>query len=69
MICPFCEQGRIIRASVKKNGKTIFICEECDTVWVDNISQDTVTNFDGFMSQYGISPALWEHIEIEDGKN
>ena len=37
MICPYCEQGRVIKAKIKKNGRIINICEECDTVWKGEI--------------------------------
>ena len=32
-ICPYCGQGAVRKAKIKRNEKSIIICEECDTVW------------------------------------
>ena len=32
-ICPYCNQGRIVKVNTKKSNEIIYICEECDTVW------------------------------------
>jgi Zn-finger nucleic acid-binding protein len=66
--CPFCEvQGIICKAEVKKLARTIYICDECDTIWLDGdeIKEETCLRFDEFMNQYGLQP-LWselDHIE------
>ena len=37
-ICPYCGQGAVRRAKIKETRKNIFICEECDTVWENEVN-------------------------------
>ena len=63
MMCPYCEQGVVISARLKKNGKIIHICEECDTVWEGEINLQTGVGFETYMMQQGCANS-WEELEI-----
>lgn len=63
MVCPYCEQGRIVMAKIKKTGKKINICEECDTVWEYEINLMTGKDFAVFMKNEGCK-SDWEELEI-----
>lgn len=67
VLCPFCEgQGQIYHAVVKEDSETIYICGECDTVWLtDDISKDNCQAFDCYMLKKGLSP-LWSELEDID---
>lgn len=64
-MCPYCDQGRIKEAIVKKTKELIYICEECDTVWATNetISDSTGIVFDLYAKTRGFA-ALWSELEI-----
>lgn len=35
--CPYCDgQGEVLNAVIKKTGEKIKICDECDTIWVED---------------------------------
>ena len=65
MICPYCEQGRVIKAKIKKNGRIINICEECDTVWKGEIDLLTGISFEAFMKKQGYE-GIWNELEVEN---
>jgi hypothetical protein len=63
--CPFCQgQGMICKAEVKKLARIIYICDECDTIWLDGgeIKEETCLRFDDFMNQHGLQP-LWSELD------
>lgn len=68
--CPFCDgQGIVCRASIKKIDRIIYICDECDTIWLESneIKETNCSSFVSFMEQNGLLP-LWSeltHIERE----
>ncbi len=63
MICPYCNQGRIIKTKIKRNNKEIHICEECDTVWRGEINLVEGQGFDDFMRDEGCE-ADWSELII-----
>lgn len=65
MICPYCEQGGIIRAKVKKSNDIIKICEECDAVWLDEVLEELGTTFERYSEQRGYANS-WDELEIID---
>jgi len=67
LLCPFCDgQGLINKAIIKETDIKIFICEECDTIWLtDDIQEDNCLNFKEFMSKLGRNPFWSELSEIE----
>ncbi len=64
VLCPFCEeQGEVYRVVVKQTSETIYLCGECDSVWLtDNIGEDNATNFEDYMSEQGLEP-LWSELD------
>lgn len=63
MICPYCEQGVVQEAKMKKSGKRIFICEECDTVWEREVNSQIGVGFETYMNSKGYE-ASWDELEI-----
>ena len=62
--CPFCDgQGLVYQAEVKKLNRPIYICDECDTVWLDGkeLKEETCLRFADFMKQHGLQ-ALWSEL-------
>lgn len=35
-ICPRCQQAYLLKAKIKKINKVIFLCEECEAIWLEN---------------------------------
>ena len=64
MICPYCEQGRVLNVKVRKNGKEIYICEECDTVWEETVDLLSGIDFEMFMKEQGCA-GNWNELEEE----
>ncbi|PID79367.1 MAG: hypothetical protein CSB19_02425 [Clostridiales bacterium] len=64
ILCPFCEgQGEIYRAVVRQTKETIYICDECDTVWLtEQIEEDRATHLESYMSSRAL-PACWCELE------
>ena len=65
MICPYCEQGGIIRAKVKKSNDIIKICEECDAVWLDEDLEELGTTYERYTEERGYGNS-WDELEIID---
>lgn len=63
MVCPYCEQDKVIVAKIKRNGKKIYLCEECDTVWEGKINLISGIDFDLFMKNEGCE-ANWSELEV-----
>ncbi|MBO5389205.1 MAG: hypothetical protein J6A59_13960 [Lachnospiraceae bacterium] len=63
MICPYCEYGRIFKAKIRDCDKKIYICEECDTVWEEQINDETGVGFDRYMKEIGMRGS-WDELEI-----
>ena len=64
MYCPYCEYSVVLRAHLRINNESIFICEECDTVWISKVDDRSGSSFETFMKEKGIEPS-WENIIIE----
>lgn len=63
MICPYCEQGGIIRVKVKKTNEVIKICEECDSVWPAEVTEESGTTLQKYMHNKGCADS-WGELEI-----
>ncbi|MBE6753200.1 MAG: hypothetical protein E7559_02415 [Ruminococcaceae bacterium] len=63
MLCPYCEYGMVLRAYIKDTDKKIYICEECDTVWEEIISDETGVGFAKYMEKIGRCGS-WDEIEV-----
>lgn len=68
IICPYCKEGIVYNAIVKKVNAAIRICGECDTVWQENeiVSDETGMRYDLFADSVGIEP-LWDELELLKG--
>ncbi len=63
MLCPYCECGMILKARIKNIDKEIYICEECDTAWEEEINNETGIGLDKYMKKIGKCGG-WNEIEI-----
>jgi len=63
MLCPYCLQGEIVEAKVKRTKEKIKICDECDTVWINDISNEKGISFDSFMQQRNCH-SLWSELVL-----
>ena len=65
--CPRCEQDWVKRAQVKKTGKEIFICPECEAVWFckDSIDYATFNYFSYYMGRQDLTDD-WAELEFFD---
>jgi hypothetical protein len=62
--CPFCDgQGIVHKAKVEKLNHTIYICDECDTIWPEGmeVNKENCNRFEDFMSDNGLKP-LWSEL-------
>ena len=66
-ICPYCGQGAVRKAKIKENGKNIFICEECDTVWEKEVNDKTGVSLKFFLKNEGIDVSWddWNELELK----
>ena len=63
-ICPLCEQGTIYEVLIRSTNETIFLCEECEALWLnDQIVSSEVFNFDTFMKERSLKPN-WDELMI-----
>jgi transcription elongation factor Elf1 len=67
MLCPRCEQGDIAKAQVKKTGKNIYVCQECEAAWFSekDIGVSPFVDFGTYMEEIGLSP-LWGELNIQE---
>lgn len=63
MICPYCNQGEVLTAIIKHTNMIIYICDECDTVWLHTIDDKTGLSFSQFMENQNQKP-LWSELEV-----
>lgn len=63
LYCPFCVgQGLINEATVVNHDLTIFICDECDTMWESrDIREENCINFKEYMDRFGYK-GLWSEL-------
>lgn len=66
MYCPYCNQGKIVKAIIKSTGEIICICDECDTVWTshERISDTTGMTFSFYANAHNFKP-LWTELELQ----
>lgn len=63
VICPYCEQGVILNAKVKRINLNVKICPECDTVWEGDVSDQEGCNYVRFADKNGLRNS-WDELEI-----
>jgi hypothetical protein len=66
-LCPMCDQqGEIVEATYAPSGETIFICDECDSVWLarsDLRSPHGVQGFHEYAAKWNGHP-VWTELHI-----
>lgn len=62
--CPYCKNGVVLRAHLRISKEFIHICEECDTVWINDVDDKKGCSFKSFMKEKGLEPS-WENIIVE----
>ena len=67
MLCPRCEQGDIAKAQIKKTGKDVYVCQECEATWftLNEIGVAPFVDFGTYMEEVGLSP-LWDELNIQE---
>jgi hypothetical protein len=67
MLCPRCEQGDIVKAKVKKTGKDVYVCTECEATWFSkkDVGLAPFVDFGTYMEENGLSP-MWDELCIEE---
>jgi hypothetical protein len=62
--CPGCNQGWVVRATVKHTDQAVWICKECESLWfsAESIGRDEARNFVNEMRARGLS-GLWHEVE------
>ncbi len=56
MICPRCEQGVIHALRIVATGSTVYVCAECDALWLreTDVSSDTFQDLNHYMEKIGL---------------
>jgi len=65
MFCPRCKQGEIAKATIRKTGSLIFVCQECEAAWffASEISEAEFTDFGNHMEGIGLEPR-WTELDV-----
>lgn len=63
--CPRCGQGWVVRCRVKGASDFIQVCQECDTVWIEDepTGEPPFLILEDFLARYGLAP-LWSNLEV-----
>ena len=69
LICPRCQQAYLLKAKIKKINKVIFLCEECEAMWLENqdINLLNFVDFGTYLVSHRLQP-LWDEIEVIPSK-
>jgi len=64
-ICPRCEQGRLLAATVRHNGMAIRVCEECEATWIEpqEVDSRTFVDLGTYLTSLG-RPPLWTELNL-----
>ncbi len=63
ILCPFCDgQGEVYRVVVKQTDETIYLCDECDSVWLKLPIGSEATNLTDYMARHNLQP-LWSELD------
>ena len=65
--CPACGQGWVFHMRVPKIGSEIYVCEECETTWMNRNDIGTVNHAGlmNYLQQHGLKGFWSEMEEIE----
>jgi hypothetical protein len=67
--CPRCDQGWVVHAVVRADVTHLWICDECDAIWlsIDQIGQGKWIDFEEFMERKKL-PGTWDQLELQEDK-
>jgi hypothetical protein len=66
--CPRCdEQGYVLPVRINSTGQVIFLCDECDAVWLSavGIGKTPFFDFSTYVAHFGLQ-GTWEEITVLD---
>lgn len=65
MLCPRCEQSKILKVWIKKLSKEAFLCGVCEALWFekDNINKLTFIDYGSYMMTVNLLP-IFDEIDI-----
>ncbi len=63
--CPVCDQGWVVSAKTKRDGETIWVCEECEVLWKGSAKPERPPDdtFSTYLEAKGLRP-LWSEIDM-----
>ena len=62
-LCPRCAQDRIGRYRIRATGEEVWLCPECDALWVSSDLSTVFSDFTAYMAERG-RPGLWCEVEV-----
>jgi hypothetical protein len=68
--CPRCDgQGDVLAARVNATGLNIFVCDECEAMWLaaEDVGRAGHVDFGTYMQGQGLAP-LWSEITLLNGR-
>lgn len=68
--CPRCNQDWVQKVKVKKTGREIFICPECEAIWFcrDSIEYATFNYFSYYMERQELRDD-WAELDVLEAYN
>lgn len=63
--CPRCDQGWALRARVKRNAETVWVCEKCSALWEGPLRPETAgtTTLASYLAKLG-APADRDELVV-----
>ena len=63
-ICKFCEQGEIFEIKIKKTNEIVYLCDECEALWLsDKLDDKEATALWLFMEERNLS-STWDQFIV-----
>jgi len=66
MLCPRCEQGDIVAATIRSTRQRLLVCEECEATWFawQDIPHVLFVDYGSYMETIGLKP-LWDELDVD----
>jgi Zn-finger nucleic acid-binding protein len=63
MLCPRCEQGNLMKVTIRHTGAVLFVCPECEATWFNenDVDKKPFVDFGTYMESIGLQP-LWTEL-------
>ena len=63
-ICKFCEQGEIFEVKTKKTNEIVYLCDECEALWLsDEFKDEEAVALWLFMEERNLS-STWDQFIV-----